>query len=566
MPFFVDHLFRDQPLLTRVEGEALRIGRGTNAELRLEEPTVDLEHARIEGDAAGYRLLDQGSTTGTYLNGKPAGGTYLKDGDTIEIGATRIAVAWEGPGTPLRLEVRTIAAAQDEAMGGDTREAAGAAPAGAEGAAASPAGAAGAGRPPIAVEEVDYLRAYRLRRPFFTKGALAVLLTAAAIAAIAALPILGAYRAFQPGNVSKPHQREMDAKFAVSCAGCHRPWSGPVEQQCLTCHPRAGHQARQAVDPPCAGCHFEHRGADSLTRVSDASCVACHGDLKVKGAEPPAYAARITAFPAGHADFSVTLPSGPRLPLAEAVSRRADPGTLRFGHFQHLRGPLRRTGGAKVRLRCEDCHRVERSGPTGLAPVRYEEACAACHPLSFDSNRPDSEAPHVAPRQVRAFLAELYSDRRDPNLSLREIRNRIVRGTGPQAQIDVSARATRRVLEAERYLYTSACKECHEVDADAVPLPTVTSTAAPQVWLPHSHFPHAAHTQGIACTDCHANAAASKATADVLLPGLAACGGCHGGGGPPPGKATLRSGPTQCRSCHGYHPKAQPAATTLAGR
>ncbi|MFP5245838.1 MAG: FHA domain-containing protein, partial [Thermoanaerobaculia bacterium] len=56
--------------LTQIHGELLRIGRGTNQDLRSDNPAVALEHAVIESDAAGYLITDRGSITGTYVNRK----------------------------------------------------------------------------------------------------------------------------------------------------------------------------------------------------------------------------------------------------------------------------------------------------------------------------------------------------------------------------------------------------------------------------------------------------------------------------------------------------------------
>lgn len=553
MPFLLDQIVNGEPAVTRVEGDSLRIGRGTNADLRLEEPSVALEHAKIERDAAGYRLTDWQSVTGTYLNGKAVDGAYLADGDSIELGGVLLKAGWSGPGEPLRLTVRPVAAE-------------GPAPAAGAGSAAPGEPAAASAAPlPVKVPEIDYLGAYRLRRPLLTQGFLALLLTAAALLAALALPLVGAYGAFQPGEVSEAHRKEMQIKHpTVSCAGCHRPWSGPVEQQCLTCHAdKQKHQPRQAFDPPCADCHLEHRAAASLALVNDGRCVDCHGDLTVKGRESgavPAVARRITSFPAGHADFSVTLAPGRRLPVGVAAATRADPARLKFGHLLHLGRALKRPDGTPAALRCESCHEVaEEARPTGMKPVRYQAACAACHPLTFDPRLGDQQAPHGDATRVREFLVRTYSDRRDATLSGREIRSRMVRGTAPLAPIDLSARASRAVIEAERYLYGSACGECHDVDLDA-PVPRVTKPALPGQWLPYSRFAHSDHQiEGLQCVHCHTTAAASRETADVLIPGIAACGGCHGGSGRPPGQAEVRTGSGQCRGCHDYHP-AHPAA------
>ena len=76
--------------LTQVRSDLLRIGRGTNAELRSENPAVALEHAVIETDANGFTITDKGSITGTYVNRRPVETARLARGDVIEIGDLRI--------------------------------------------------------------------------------------------------------------------------------------------------------------------------------------------------------------------------------------------------------------------------------------------------------------------------------------------------------------------------------------------------------------------------------------------------------------------------------------------
>ena len=523
MPFLVERPADSQAPASRVEGDELRIGRGTNAELRLDDSAVALEHARIERVGDGYRLVDLGSDTGTYLNGRPvASGTYLKDGDTLGLGGSQLRVRWSSPADPLTLEVRPMAAA-----------------------------AAVAGPAAVRVPRVDYLRAYALRRPFLTKGFLALLLTLAAAGALAALPHLGLWQAFQPGPVSAAHQLQQ-----VRCSGCHTPWKGPTSMSCASarCHPRADHQARQASTPACADCHFEHRGQARLTVVSDANCVAaCHGNLQVKSGEP-AYARHVTAFPEGHADFSLTLPSGGRLPVAEAVARRVDPNTVRLNHALHLKPGLLSPEG-RVTLACRDCHQPG-PGPTGMTPVTFAPHCDRCHRLTFDPALPDEEAPHAEPRAVHNALLAAYSMNERQMGSFRERRRIIVRNPGAAVGLNLSARVQSQVVEAESLLYRGACAKCHAMDLNARPFPVVARAIAPGEWLPLSRFTHGDHVnlQGMTCEACHARATASTATADVLLPGIEACGGCHGGTGRPPGNAILKVGNRDCLGCHTYHP------------
>jgi FHA domain-containing protein/class III cytochrome C family protein len=788
VPFIVQKIAGQQSMIAYVPSAVLRIGRGTNAELRFDDVAVALEHAVIEPAEHGYRLLDRGSATGTYLNGKPVREALLSANDLINIGGYQIRVQITDPDDPLFLSVRTSApvvappagtmvapprviaaavkaaaaheaarraaaqeavrvmeaqeaaargAAQEAAQGvaQETAPAAPAAPAPAAGAPAGPAawevassesvtaadaatmrmspqalaaavraatamaaaadsgeaanagsaGAAAAGRvaraaetgaapavpavpavpaasvppsppsppspapsssppsppspPPRALPQppspslsppppsvpsprqpspavpalrapvVDYLGAYSLRRPLFNKGLLALVLTAGAAAALVFIARSGRATAFEPGRVHAWHAE-------TACASCHSPWRGPDPVLCSDCH--AGqrekgeiHQARQTLPPPCTGCHPEHRGGDRLTAADDTQCASCHRDLRVNppGAEPR-FARRVNAFFDDHPDFSITLPSGVRLPLAEAVTRRADPTPLRFNHQRHLRAGLPTPSGQRVQLRCESCHhlaageagaenaaggaglasaaataagpssppgggqparpsdQLAMAGSSGIVPITYETSCttSGCHPLTFDNRRPDQLAPHASPQRVREFLVSVYSDRRGANESVGDQYRRLIRGAGAQPRgIDYGGQAQGAVVLAERYLYGTACKECHVVDINARPLPKVTWTPIPARWLPHGRFQHLHHLGP--CQQCHAAAVASTVAADVLLPSIAICRTCHGGGS---GAAQVKAGkapaaPTDCLSCHRYHPdSANPALAALA--
>ena len=500
MAFLIGYPEGSVPPVQEIAGDRLLIGRGTNAGLRLDDPSVNWEHATIEKDARGFRLVDAGSATGTYLNGEKIDAANLHDGDTVGIGPYLIEIR-EAPNL-LGLALRRVAETEPEQ------------------AAAAP------------FAEVDYLRAYRLTRPFLTKASLALLATLIAAAVLLSIPAVGALRAFQPGPVSASHERAR-----VGCLECHAPWKGPTKSLCADCHKRSEHQLRQAFEPDCADCHFEHRGERSLTLVDDRNCVRCHGSLEVAGGGLPAVETAIAGFPDQHPDFS--LPP-------------SDPTSLRFGHAKHLKPLI--TGEGRAQLVCADCHQVGKgAGPTAMRPVAYDFACARCHPLTFDSGLADEQAPHGDPLRVREFLLRVYSDRREV-LSIRELRQRLLRNPGSLPPIDLSRRATEAVLDAERYLYGIACQKCHVVDMEATPVPAVTRPEIPLRWLTQSRpFPHDRHQTGLACADCHQQAAESVVTSDVLVPGLDACAGCHGGSGKPPGEAKRRLGPHDCRSCHVYH-------------
>jgi predicted CXXCH cytochrome family protein len=66
------------------------------------------------------------------------------------------------------------------------------------------------------------------------------------------------------------------------------------------------------------------------------------------------------------------------------------------------------------------------------------------------------------------------------------------------------------------------------------------------IWFSKAHFTHASHTVGVGCKDCH-EAAKSTESADLLIPGVENCRGCHAGEG------AIDKVPSTCVSCHGYH-------------
>jgi pSer/pThr/pTyr-binding forkhead associated (FHA) protein len=76
----------DRSLLIPLGGEAIHIGRGLTAELRLDETSVSRRHAILVPRPAGARILDDRSSNGTFVNGRRVQQADLSNGDVIVIG------------------------------------------------------------------------------------------------------------------------------------------------------------------------------------------------------------------------------------------------------------------------------------------------------------------------------------------------------------------------------------------------------------------------------------------------------------------------------------------------
>jgi pSer/pThr/pTyr-binding forkhead associated (FHA) protein len=68
-----------------------RLGRGLQADLILENPTVSRRHAIVVLDEEGALLLDDNSLNGTWCNGVRVNDrVVLRDGDVIGVGAATL--------------------------------------------------------------------------------------------------------------------------------------------------------------------------------------------------------------------------------------------------------------------------------------------------------------------------------------------------------------------------------------------------------------------------------------------------------------------------------------------
>ena len=64
----------------------MTIGRATDCDLVVSEPSVSSRHAQVIVNAAGTTLMNLFSANGTFVNGEPIDTVKLKPGDVIQMG------------------------------------------------------------------------------------------------------------------------------------------------------------------------------------------------------------------------------------------------------------------------------------------------------------------------------------------------------------------------------------------------------------------------------------------------------------------------------------------------
>ena len=397
--------------------------------------------------------------------------------------------------------------------------------------------------------EPDYVTRRHVFRHW--KLMLAVAAPLAAIVWIAWLGAAGSRAPYSAGPVAAAH-----ASFGTRCEVCH-PSSTPAvrshvtTEACLACHDAPAHKVNQTSTPACASCHTDHRGPIRLAQVDDGQCLQCHGKLATTDGRH-LVATVVGRFDRSHPEF------------AARRDGRTDATALKFNHQVHLKDELRGPNGP-TRLACTECHTT--NGPAGpnpgdpragargglMAPVSYKQHCASCHPLVFD-RLIDKDAPHDKPDVVRTAVAaalRAFIETHPEQVGRPDsVRGRIPINfppAGPTAAHTRDEWVAQRSAAAERFLWGTACVECHLVDRPptatgvAASLPVYAKTSAPVVWLPHARFDHRSH-QLATCESCHA-AGKSRDTSDVLIPAIATCQTCH----------KPEAAESRCFECHQYH-------------
>lgn len=459
---------RESTRTTEVPSNLLSIGRATDCEINLPDLRVGLKHARLTISAGSFLIEAEGDNE------------FKVNGRSIRKIETRI-------GAPLTAQFGPYALKFSEQ----------------------------AGRLCIDVERVQQAVApiadpdsiFSLRGTWLSKRVAAWALAVAIGLVFLAFPIatfamkaaalpsgarVEAGRLWLSGQLSGPHER-----LAKDCASCHeKAFVSVRDETCLSCHRNTNHhadearmaKARGALTLPqqglravaetfnkpagrCAECHIEHNGHTGMAPAAEATCTACHRDMRARLAN--ADVGDASDFARDHPEFHPTLVASadPRAPkwtrqwsiedlergreLREKVLKPAagasscdgfaigqpnfrglphagggaglpagalagDNSGLVFPHAVHLAANgcvaaiAKRLGaqsGYGAKLECKNCHTPNDNG-AGFRPVSMEQDCKACHSLVFESAGGfQRELRHGRTNDVIATLLDFYQAR-----------------------------------------------------------------------------------------------------------------------------------------------------------
>jgi hypothetical protein len=74
----------------RAQGERTSIGRSPDCDIFLDDVTVSRKHAVMVADGGKFRIEDQGSLNGTFVNRKRIESAELENGDEVQVGKYRL--------------------------------------------------------------------------------------------------------------------------------------------------------------------------------------------------------------------------------------------------------------------------------------------------------------------------------------------------------------------------------------------------------------------------------------------------------------------------------------------
>jgi len=574
----------------KVEGQRIKLGRGTDCQVYLKDLRASFHHAEIVVRDFDV-VIEAVDDSALMVDGVPVERAVITPESEIEVGPYRVQLVPGEPDADLTVSVELVSPPPSDTVdklieprrigleGGLLRK-----------------------RPLswalflllIVVGLALPIVAHRSPAP---ESTMSVPPASGPEPAHSAAPFAGFDRIWISGDLSSSHRL-----LSEQCGACHEAPFIPVrEEACAACHRDTQHHFETAEfafagfeATECMDCHSEHQGPAGVIPARQELCADCHRDLRREAPETELVDA--ADFGTDHPEFRPSVITEPDSGQITRVALGApefpkEVSNLRFPHDVHLaeRCEVPATGQQDMSLEarqgcnvlrmaqqrmsqdgldCGDCHQPEPGG-VNMLPVRMQDHCALCHRLEFDQNAPDRVLPHGQPEEVIAVVNDYYIARAalDRPLALESpttIRQRPGDGAAP-AQAEAVApdplgeaqRVADQKLEA--VFGRSLCGVCHEIvpPADsALGQWEVRPVEVAALWMPKARFSHAAH-ETTPCTDCH-RAHDSSTSADVLMPTIADCRECH------QGEHAATALPSTCIMCHVYHRDELPPMLPLA--
>jgi thioredoxin reductase/pSer/pThr/pTyr-binding forkhead associated (FHA) protein/ferredoxin len=350
--------------------DVLSIGRDPNADLVLDDPTIERRHAEIYFSGTRFLARSIGSSA-IFRRGRQLTDEALEDRDVIHLGGYHIQVHLSGfrcgisVSTPaVEFELPRFAADLESVSPYRTmyRTALAAEP---------PAPARSKKKALKWVAPWDVERSLRFPLAVISAAIAAVMLSGWALSG-GGRTLVG--RRPSPAHASPEFRERARSKLSVErdeCSACHAPFRGSKSTQCVACHESHPLRPLHAADAAfgrgaaCTRCHGEHaRNPAPRALVDGSACAVCHRDR--------------------HARFFPLVPSEVKLRVTPSdghpVDLRADlaftwPERASKLHAVH----------AGIERRCLGCH-TSQAGSDGKSAWRV---CFHCHgPVAaLDSDR-----------------------------------------------------------------------------------------------------------------------------------------------------------------------------------
>jgi len=391
------------------------------------------------------------------------------------------------------------------------------------------------------------------------------------------------------GELSLAHHDLKD-----NCEACHAtPFVSVQDNTCLTCHEELGEHAAKprlakgmaplpageawqwavaqtlGKEGPgsCTSCHLEHEGKVRQQAATQQFCSDCHDALDTRLSDVGF--GNANNFGEKHPQFRPTFYTayGQDEPVRVSLDKKIEEKSgLKFPHDIHMdaQGGVARMAislpNYEEPLDCASCHALTQD-EVGFEPVEMEDSCESCH--SLVSGRSGSGFTSLRHGDVDDLMEDLARIDRSPRRPVSPVaRGRTRPGQfarGGTYAVNFGRPASSLISINRALMPGGTCGDCH-INTRTDGRPDLVPVNIPDRYMQHGFFSHKAHEEE-KCTDCH-EANTSKASTDLLLPGLKSCRDCHIGEVLPSRAMTVAvkddEVPSTCAMCHGYHTPTNP--------